>query len=141
MFYYQKRRPPLANGYWVIPDGDVSEGTDKTNLKHLYEMFRNANPHRVVSIPFLCFLAIFFGLEAVIGRITITELYRNPSYETLSRAIGFDFEGISDLMTELSFVIKGSTLDNRDRRLRADQTCEKKWRKDCGFLEVPDQFE
>ena len=105
-------------------------------------MFRNTNSHRLVSIPFLCFLGIFFGLEAVIGRITITELYRNLSDETLSGAIGFDFEAISDLMTELSFVIKGSKLDNRYRRLRADQTYEEKNKdRTAVFFEVPDRFE
>lgn len=104
----------------------MPEGRDKINLKHLNEMLRNTNSHGIVSVPFLCILGIFVWLEAVIGRITITGLYRNLSYETLSGARGFDFEAISDVITKLMFVIKGSILDNIDRRLREDQTSEEK---------------
>ena len=126
MFYYQNGRLPLTNGLLFVPDGDVPEGRDKINLKHLNEMLRNTNSHGIVSVPFLCVLGIFVWLEAVIGRITITGLYRNLSYETLSGARGFDFEAISDVITKLMFVIKGSILDNIDRRLREDQTSEEK---------------
>ena len=30
---------PLTNGFLIVPDGEVPEGEEKTNLKNLFEMF------------------------------------------------------------------------------------------------------
>ena len=41
MFYYFNGRLPLTNGLLIVPDGEVPEGTEKINLKLLYEMFKD----------------------------------------------------------------------------------------------------
>ena len=45
----------------------------------------------------------------------MTKLYKKLSYETLSGARDFDFQAVSDLISEVSFQIKRSTLLNRKK--------------------------
>ena len=47
-------------------------------------------------------------------------MYQNLSYETLSGAKDFECNSISDIVTELSFQIKTSTLQNRKRQREDD---------------------
>ena len=116
MFYYFNGRLCLTNGLLIIPDGGVPKGTEKINLKLLYEMFKDTESHRLVSIQFLCALGIFFGLDTSIPKYALTELYRNLSYETLSGARNLEFDVISDLVGERQFQIKNSTLLNMKRK-------------------------
>ena len=53
----------LTNGLLIVPDEEVPEGTEKINLKILYEMLKDTSSHGLVSIQFLSALGIFFGLD------------------------------------------------------------------------------
>ena len=106
LFYYLNGRLPLTNSLLPALDGEAPDGTDKINLKNLYEMFRDKNSHGLVSLQFLDALGIFFGLDTFVPKNAITELYKNLSYETLSGARNFEFNAISDLLSGLSFMIK-----------------------------------
>ena len=75
-------------------------------------MFKDTQSHGSVSIQLLCALGIYFGLNVSIPKYALTELYKNLSYETLSGTRDFEFEAISDLVGEISFQIKNSTLLN-----------------------------
>ena len=67
MFYYLNGRFALVNGLLIVPDGEVSEGEEKTNLKQLHNMFKNSSSHGLVSLQFLCALGIFFGVDKSIS--------------------------------------------------------------------------
>ena len=41
LFHYFNRRLLLTNDLMIIPYGEVPEGTEKINLKLLYEMFKD----------------------------------------------------------------------------------------------------
>ena len=104
----------FENGLLVVPDGEVPGRTEKINLKNLYEMFRDTNSHGgLVSVQFICALGVFFGVNIEIIENTISELHQNLSYKTLSGAKDFEYNAIFDIITELSFQIKTSTLQNR----------------------------
>ena len=87
LFHYLNRRLLLTNDLMIIPYGEVPEGTEKINLKLLYEMFKDTELHGLVSIQFLCVLGKFFEADSSILKQTITELYMNLSYETLSKVM------------------------------------------------------
>ena len=94
MLYYFNGRFPLTNGLLIVPDGEVSEGTEKINLKLLYEMFKDTQSYGLISIKFLCAISFFIF---PIPKYALTELYKNLLYETLSGAGNLKFEEISDL--------------------------------------------
>ena len=141
MFYYFNRRLPLTNGLLIFPDGETPEGTEKINLKLLYEMIKDAKSHRLVSIQFLCALGIFFELHISIPKYAITELYKNLSYETLSGERGLEFEAISDLVGEMSFKIKSSTLLNIKGKAEQDKESSIDIKKSHDFFEEPTESE
>ena len=96
-------------------------GAEKINLKLWYEMFKDTQSHGLVSIQYLCALGIFFELGISIPKNALTELYKNLSYETLSGARDLKFEAISDLVAEISFQIKKSSLLNIKRKEEHDK--------------------
>ena len=51
-FYSLTGRLPLSNSLLVVPDGDAPPD-EKLNMKQLYDLFKNADSHRIVSLPFL----------------------------------------------------------------------------------------
>ena len=53
----------------------------------------------------MCF-GHMFGGDAILPKNALIELYYNLSYETLSGGRNFNFEAISDLVTDMSFQIK-----------------------------------
>ena len=72
---------------------------------------------------------------------SITELYKNLSFATLSGANNFDFNEISDLINALSFSIKKITLANKDRREEEDLKKEEEIIIDSTtFVPLPDPF-
>ena len=101
MFYYLNGRFPFTNDLLIVPNCEVAEGEEKINLKQLYEMFNDTNSHGLVYLQFLCALVIFFGVNKSISKSAITELYENLSLETLSGARNFDFQAVSDLISEV----------------------------------------
>ena len=95
-------------------------------------MFKDTNSDGLVSLQFLCALGIFSGVDKSIPKSTITELYRNLSYETFSGARDLSFPAVSDLILEVNFQIKHSTLLNRKRK-EEDNECNLKLRKNVIF--------
>ena len=120
MLYYLNGRFPLTNSLLIALDGEVAEGEGKINSKQLYEMLKDTNSHRLVSLQFLCALGILFGVDKFVPKSNITELYKNLSYETLRGARDLDFQAVSDLISEVSFQMKCSTLFNRKRKEEED---------------------
>ena len=94
----------------------MPDGKDKINTKNLYEMFQHTKSHGLVSLQFLGVLCLIFD-DKEIKRIknVLTEFYKNLSYTTLSGAQNFEFDAISELVRRISFLIKGSTLLDRDK--------------------------
>ena len=61
-------------------------------------------------------LEYFLGLiNLSVPKSVMTKLYKKLSYEALSGARDFDFQAVSDLISEVSFQIKRSTLLNRKK--------------------------
>ena len=103
-------------------------------------MFRHTKSHGLVSLPFSGALHMFFDRKNIDQiKNTMSELYRNLSYATLSRARTFDFDAISDLVGRISFLIKGSTLLNRDRREREDEERAREMLDKTSFYPKPDR--
>ena len=112
----------------IVPGGEVPEGEEK-----------DRNSHGLVSLKFLCALGIFFGVDIFIPKSAIKELYKSLSYETLSGARDFHFQAVSDLISEVSFQIKHSTLLNGKRK-EEDNESNLKIKEQHDFFERPDQF-
>ena len=51
-FYSLTGRLPLSNSLLVVPDGDAPPD-EKLNMKQLYDLFKNTDSHRIVSLPCL----------------------------------------------------------------------------------------
>ena len=90
----------------------MSEGEEKIYLQNLYEVFRYTKSHGLLSLQFLGVLDIFFGVGTRESKNTITELYKNLSYATISG--DFNFDAISDLISSLSISIRKVTFANRN---------------------------
>ena len=120
VFHYLKERLPLTNDLMIIPDGEVPEGIEKVNLKLLYEMFKDIDLHGLVSIQFMCVLGKYFGVDISTLKSTISELYMNLSYKTLSGARNVDFQAVSNLTSNMTFGIKKASLENINRKKQED---------------------
>ena len=59
MFYYFNGKLPLTTNILPVPDGETPEGCEKTSLKVLYEILKDAKSHRLVLLQFLSALNIF----------------------------------------------------------------------------------
>ena len=104
-------------------------------------MFKDTNSHGLVSLQFLRALGISFGVGKSIPKCVIIELYKNLSYETLSGAGDLDFQAIFDLILQLNFQIKRSTLLNGKRKEDGDNESNLKIKEERDFFEWSDQFE
>ena len=106
-FYMATGRLPTFNGLLVVPDGEAPLSENKINMKQLYDWFKNTGSHGLVSLPFLGLLLHFFkDSDLRFIKNAITELYKNLSYMSLSRARDFEFNAVSDLIAHLSFLIQ-----------------------------------
>ena len=132
-FYSLTRRLPLSNSLLVVQDGDaLPEG--KLNIKHLYEMFKNTNSHRIVSLPFLGLIQYYLEEnDQTLIKNTLTELYYNLSYMTLSGGRDFRFDAISELTARLSILLKHATLGNKRLREIENENLAKKMNEDRIF--------
>ena len=111
----------LSNKLLVVPDGDLSPGEDRFNMKSLYNMFRRTNYHGLVSLPFLGVLQYYFEKnDFALIKKSLTELYQILSYITLSGARVFDFTAISDLIAKISFLLKAASCSNIAEMEKAD---------------------
>ena len=68
-------------------------------------------------------------------------MYKNFSYETLSGARDLSFQAVSDLILEVNFYIKRSTLLNTKRKEEEDNESNLKIKEERDFFELIDQFE
>ena len=72
-----------------------------------------------LSSIFRCPWNIFWALDKG-PKDAITELYTHLSYASLSSANDFNFDSLLDLISGLTFKMKGSTLANRDKQQKKD---------------------
>ena len=114
LFYYNTGRFDLSNELLVVPDSDVPGREDKINMI-IHKIFQHTKSHGLISSQFLRLLCLVLE-DKEIKRIknTLTELYKNFSYKRLSGRLNFEFDGISEPIGRISFLIKGSTLLNRE---------------------------
>ena len=111
-FYSLTGRLPLSNSLLVVPNGDAPPD-EKLNMKQLYDLFKNADSHGIVSLPFLGLIKFYLEEnDHTLTKNAISELYYNFSYSNLSGARDFKFEGVSDLTARLSILLKHATLGN-----------------------------
>ena len=105
-FYAMTGRLPLSNSLLVVPDGDAPPD-EKVNMRQLYDLYKNAKSHGIVSLPFLELLHYYLGEnDQSLIKNAISELYYNLRYSTLSRARNFNFDAVSDLTARLSILLK-----------------------------------
>ena len=114
LFYYNTGRFPLSNELLIVPDSDVPGREEKINMI-IHEMFQHTKSHGLISSQFLRLLCLVLE-DKEIKRIknALTELYKNFSYKRLSGRLNFEFDAISEPIGRISFLIKGSTLLNRE---------------------------
>ena len=127
-FYTATGRLPTFNGLLVVPDGEAQPGENKINMKQLYDLFKNADSHGLVSLPFLGLLLHFFESSQDLQYIkdATTELYKNLSYMTLSGSKNLEFDAVSDFIARLSFIIKGNAVKNLKQRQIDNELLAKK---------------
>ena len=126
LFYYLNGRLPLTNGLMIIPDGEVPEGIEKVNLKLLYEMC-------IFYSIYVCFSKIF-KVNISTLKSTISELYMNLSYETLSGARNVDFEAVLNLTSDIAFEITKASLANINRKEQEDIKTSENISNSFGFI-------
>ena len=132
MFYYFNGRLSLTNDFLPLPDGETPDDSERMSIKTLYEMFKATKSHGLVSLQFLSALNIFFGGDISLSKDTVTELYKNLSFRTLTGGQQIEFEKISDLTAGIIFKMKHSILSNLNDQDRAtkknnedvEKTCE-----------------
>ena len=88
--------------------------SEKISIKTLYEMFKDTKSHGLISLQFSLTLNINFRKDVSLSKDTITELYKNLSFRTLSGGQQIEFEKVSDLTAHISFKMKHSILSNLD---------------------------
>ena len=91
-------------------------------------------------MQFLVGLGMFFGAGVKEAGNSITDLYKNLSYLTLSGGNNFNYDAVSDFIGKLSFPIKKSTLANRDRKEIEDAEKAKEIIATT-FVDLPDLFQ
>ena len=121
MYYHFNDRLPLTNKLLVVPDGETPDGSIKSSIKDLYDMFKVQNSMALSPSSFGVLWKYFLEEIFLYQKNTLTELYHNLSYETLSRGREFKFEAISDLTVDMSFQMKHSTLLNLKRKSEQDK--------------------
>ena len=102
----------------TVPDGETPFDSEKISLKSLYEIFKDTKSHGIVSVQLLLALNLFFfGGDASLSKDTMTELYKNLSFETLCGNQNTEFEKVSDLTAHINFTMKHSILSNIDKKI------------------------
>ena len=96
-------------------------------MRHFYDLFKNTNSHRIVSLPFLGLIQYYLEEnDHSLIKNTTTELYCNLSYMTLSGGRDFRFDDISELTARLSILLKHATLGNNKLREIRNENLAKK---------------
>ena len=106
----------MTNGLLPVPDGETSPGAQKISLKWLSEHFKDTKSHGPVSLQFLSALNLFFRGSIESLRNTISELYQNLIFETLSGAREMQFEWISDLVLHIKYKLQHSFSLNTEKK-------------------------
>ena len=116
----------LSNSLLVMPDGDAPP-EEKLNMTHSNDLFKNTNSQGIVSLPFLGLIQFYLEKnDNTLIKNSISELYYNLSYMTLSGARDFKFEAVSDLTARLSILLKHATLGNKRLREIENEQINKK---------------
>ena len=141
-FYSSTGRLPPSNTLLVVPDG-VAPPEEKLNMRHLYEIFKNTNSHGIVSQPFLELIQYYLEEnDQTLIKNTVSELYYNLSYMTLSGGRDFRFDAISELTARLSILLKHGTLGNRHLRKIENENLARKIDEDRKFeAKIEDSLE
>lgn len=63
MLYYLNERLLFTNELIIVPDREMPDGTEKINLKRLYQIFIDTKSHEIVSLHFLCSLEMFLAID------------------------------------------------------------------------------
>ena len=126
--YKQQDMRKTFNELLVVPDGDTQPGENKINMKQLCDLLKNTNSNGLVFLSFLGLLFHFFeskkDLELV--KNATTELHKNLSYMTLSGGRELEFHAVGDFNGQLSFVVKGNTVQNlKQRQIENDSLAKK----------------
>ena len=82
----------------------------------------------------MCVLGKFFGVDISTLKSTISELYMNPSYETLNGAKNVDFQAVSNLTFDMTFGIKKTSLANINRKEQEDIKTSENISNSFGFI-------
>ena len=103
----------------------------KVKNNKLKTIVRDVERHKFLWISFssvsVCIWNIFLfqihtEIDKSIPKSTITELYKNLLNETLKGARDLNFQAASDLILEVNFQMKRSTLLNRKRKKEDNQS-------------------
>ena len=137
MFYYLNGRlqQPL-----VTTDNFVSNGEkpgevagEKFNLKQLYTKFWGTESNGLVSSPFLCALALFFGAGDKAAKNLLTEIYKNLMLRSLSCVSEFS------ILTEICVEIKARSanlfFENQEKSKSEKLVQEMQIREQYNFFE------
>ena len=140
MFHYFNIRLPLTNGLLIVSNSETPEGTEKINLKLLYEMFKDTKSHGLVYIQFFVHLEYFLGFIFLYQNMLSLNCTRTFRMKTLSGGRDLEFEAVSDLIGEMSFKIKTQTLSNIKRKAEQDKESNLDIKKSHDFFEEPEKF-
>ena len=127
-FHTPTGRMLTFNELLIVPDREEQPGKNKINMKQLYDLFKNNDSYRLVSLPLLGLLLHFFKSSQDLQCIkdATTELYKHLSYMTLSGARNLEFDAVSDFIASLSFIIKGNTVKNLKQKQIDNELLAKK---------------
>ena len=144
LFYYFNGRLPLTNGLLPILDGETPNGVEKISIKTLYETFKDTKSYGLVSLYFFSALNIFFGGDISLSKDTITELYKNLSFRTLSGGQQIEFEKVLDLTAHINIKTKHAIFSNLNDQDLGTKKNNKDVKTTYDFFEKPsdeDNFE
>ena len=63
MFYHHNGRLSFTNGLIIVPGGEVPDGMEKTNLRNLYQMFKDTKSHEQCPCIFFIRLEHFLVFD------------------------------------------------------------------------------
>ena len=109
----------------VTTDNFVSNGEkpgevagEKFNLKQLYTKFWGTESNGLVSSPFLCALALFFGAGDQVAKNLLTEIYKNLMLRSLSskdNSCVSEFSTLTEICAEIKARSANLFFENQEK--------------------------